>query len=262
MKKIFVLLMILLLAGCSKKSLELTNKVVEAGDDVQVVALKMIEDLNEEGWSIADGIVPIVFAGENEVSDSRSVIVYPLLKDDKVKMLLVRSGEDFFVEVDPELEDLLESQTAVTLINNKLFAIRKTGVYSLEGYEKSDEDMGMIKKINALDLVLAKQETVKKTTLSAKKLSVQIDGNEVSTTRLIVTFKDGIRDEDVEEVERLCQGKLLQTSMSGVCVFEFNIKTAVEMQQLYQEVSELDSVAIVSYDGVNQISTGNQLQKQ
>ena len=71
-----------------------------------------------------------------------------------------------------------------------------------------------------------------------------------SDTTIIVSFQETPTDEQIQEIEKMCNGKLSNLMMDTIGVFKFEALNDKALNALLKKVQELDYVAAAEYDNI------------
>ncbi len=261
MKKISIAVMLvaLLVTGCAKSQRAIENEIAGINEDIEQTARQLLAGANPEGnIELGEGIYAVeVDQNGNPVKSSKSI--YPVYINGELVWIIVAGDETGLVEAHGNIRSIMETEYALLdqqgsliLVSADKLAVVKGDEDDLKKYEKNLD----ILRRRGLKLHITSLKKKIELRQSEPGTVVDKNGQQYSDHTIIVTFKEGDRQKQIEDYCAFCQGKLrYQVDIINGAVFEFEPKSYSQLQQLLAETMKLDYVLSAELDGISHINS-------
>ena len=258
MKKLIVIILAILLFGCTAEKQDLSYIIVNWDNEVMYAVCDYIsdKDINDQ-YQLADGIVAADCSDMSNIRNGSSK-VFPIYCNDDIEYLLLQSGDEITVEpISEKVKKMFEENCTIVQIGDSVYAVADSNIVRLFGEGNGEDDMRKLRKINAADLLASKLNNNKKEVFHSQNGTVMIEGIEVSNRRISIKFKEGDVEQFVEQYQQFCNGTLHSSLItSGIYVFEFEQLSATKLNQLIEQSKQLPYVEEVIAEKVNHADNG------
>ena len=256
MKKMILLAgILLLLAGCAA---DIKAETREADEKVLKVAEQCARSFTDGlSYSLSDGIRIIDYSDDKPIVSEDAV--YQFFRGESLTYLLLQEREVSVIEIDEDLAEVLKQECAFVRIGDELILVCGDEYICLDRERMITQEMK-----DKLSKLRSKKIRISLSTVRKKNLEFKIDnryqdivddnGIRYAAGRIVIRFAEGDRAKYIEDYCRFCGGTLVYNmKIANVCVFEFENKTLLELQDLQKRSMELEYVVSASLDGINEL---------
>lgn len=251
-KTVCVLLLLLLLVSCGKREeavIIIGNAPVE--EIPEEVLRFSYEHMKEEGaYELGTGIAVIEMTDKGIVP-SEDTFLFPLFCDGELEQMILLVGEDCYEEeMDRGMDALIGTPFFAVKSGQDVCLITKEEVSPLFDSDcrqiENREEVKMLQEGEPMISPLGRNRTlIRRGSGEKQNVTDPETGISYSSSRIVITFTEGDREEKIRRYERFCNGSLRSEML---CVFSFESLSYEALNALREDSMKLDYVKSASLD--------------
>ncbi len=251
-----ILLLFLLLVSCGKRE---ETVVIIGNAPVEEIPEEVLrfscEHMKEEGTCELGTGIALIEMTEAGIVPSEDTFLFPLFYDGKLEQMILLEGEGCYVEeMDRGMNALIGTPFFAVKSGHDVCLITKGEISLLFGSDcrqvDNREEVKMLQEGETMISPLGRNRTlIHKGNREKQNVTDPETGISYSSSRIVITFTEGDREEKIKRYERFCNGSLRsEMKQTGLCVFSFESLSYEALNALREDSLKLDYVRGASLD--------------